>query len=220
MPGVMPLECTAVQPSTPTVDESCSTESGQPFPITTRVHDDGFIVCTRCRVFKHPETFHKSKTSSTGRHCYCKPCGVIVKNEWYHKNKSEVNARLCIKRGCKTHAAALAEKNRKWRNDVRVKVLKHYSFYNEIHCCSCGVTNLDIMVLDHTRDDGNKHRGEIGKNTNIYIWLNKNGLPEGFQVMCHNCNWFKHITKKVPHYCYIDNFIPTVRSAHEQLDEG
>lgn len=77
------------------------------------------------------------------------------------------------------------QKNRLAR---RYKVLKHYSDGDEPRCACCGEHRLEFLCIDHIDGGGNEHRRRIGKSTRMFEWLSKNGLPEGFRVLCHNCN--------------------------------
>ena len=69
---------------------------------------------------------------------------------------------------------------------LRLKVLKHYGG----SCACCGETNEKFLAMDHVNDDGADHRKET-RYSNLYSWLNANGMPPGFQVLCHNCNYAK-----------------------------
>lgn len=60
-------------------------------------------------------------------------------------------------------------------------------------CVNCGEKNLEFLQIDHIHGNGNKHRRSIAKS--IYVWLKHNNFPNGFQVLCANCNWIKHIKK-------------------------
>jgi hypothetical protein len=62
------------------------------------------------------------------------------------------------------------------------KVFEHYG--NK--CVLCGQDNKDFLTIDHINGGGNEHRKEVG--SNIYYWLVKNDFPEGFRVLCYNCN--------------------------------
>ncbi|MDP9489573.1 MAG: hypothetical protein M3P28_05185 [Thermoproteota archaeon] len=52
---------------------------------------------------------------------------------------------------------------------------------------------------------GRRHRDELKKmigyrgNSALYRWLRDNKFPEGFQVLCMNCNWVKGYFKYCPH---------------------
>lgn len=75
--------------------------------------------------------------------------------------------------------------NKRFNNNARIKVLLHYG----ATCKCCGDTTQEFLALDHINGGGNKHRKEIGKYGNhIYQWIIKNNFPEGFRVLCHNCN--------------------------------
>jgi hypothetical protein len=51
-------------------------------------------------------------------------------------------------------------------------------------------TNIGFLTIDHINGGGEKHRKELKLNagTQFYRWLRNNGYPEGYQVMCYNCN--------------------------------
>lgn len=61
-------------------------------------------------------------------------------------------------------------------------------------CVCCGEDELDFLVIDHINDNGAEHRKEVNLRV-IYRWLWKNNLPEGFQVLCANCNLSKQIRR-------------------------
>ncbi len=51
---------------------------------------------------------------------------------------------------------------------------------------------MDVLCLDHIRGGGNKELTALGIKGNIfYRWLVKHNYPEGYQVLCANCNMRK-----------------------------
>ena len=68
-------------------------------------------------------------------------------------------------------------------------------------CQCCGETELVFLAIDHVDGGGNQHRKEIGASgsTTIYRWLEANDYPEGFQVLCHNCNYARSQPCGCPH---------------------
>lgn len=80
---------------------------------------------------------------------------------------------------------------KKRRLKRRVIVLIHYGG-NPPKCVCCGETLIEFLTIDHINNNGAKHRDIIGKSGHaLYDWLIKNNFPEGYQVMCWNCNWAK-----------------------------
>lgn len=90
---------------------------------------------------------------------------------------------------------------------MRNKVFKAYGGYT---CNCCGETERTLLTIDHTEENGAKHRKEMKKNSQkegryIYRWLIVNNFPKGFQVLCRNCNyakflnWKKNKIKECPH---------------------
>lgn len=51
----------------------------------------------------------------------------------------------------------------------------------------------------HVNGGGKQHRLEVGFGQVFYRWLKKNDYPEGYQVLCHNCNLAKGFYGTCPH---------------------
>ncbi len=70
-------------------------------------------------------------------------------------------------------------------------------------CACCGETEPDFLSIDHMNNDGAEHRRQLGGRnyggTNMYRWLRQNDYPEGFQVLCYNCNLAKGFAGSCPH---------------------
>lgn len=80
----------------------------------------------------------------------------------------------------------------------RAAVFNHYS-NGKVECVCCGEKMFEFLSIDHINNDGAKHRREI-HTENLAGWLIKNNFPQGFQVMCMNCNCGKFRNKGVcPH---------------------
>ena len=90
------------------------------------------------------------------------------------------------------------ERTRRWNKELRLKVLSAYA--NPIVCACCGEDNRAFLTIDHINNDGSSHRKLTkGSGSKTYAWLYKNGFPEGYQVLCFNCNHAKYINGKCPH---------------------
>lgn len=97
-------------------------------------------------------------------------------------------------------------KNDRWHVDYRAKrrlaVIKYYS--NGKMCCACcSESKLEFLAIDHINGGGNKQRKE-SKVSNLAQWILKNNFPEGFQILCHNCNFAKGVYKICPHKLYAE----------------
>lgn len=126
--------------------------------------------------------------------------------EWRLKNKErkkEYNRKDYLKR--KSRYLELAKKraienkeeikhymyvyNHKRHLGFKLKVLKHYS-KGKMECECCGERIIDFLTIDHKSNDGAKHRKTIGS-AHVYKWLIDNNFPEGYSVLCMNCNFGK-----------------------------
>ena len=70
--------------------------------------------------------------------------------------------------------------------------MEHYSNTSSPSCACCGETFIEFLSIDHINGGGRSHRKEIrdgvGSYSSMYLWLIDNDFPEGFQVLCMNCN--------------------------------
>jgi hypothetical protein len=79
-----------------------------------------------------------------------------------------------------------------YRAKVRELVFAHYGKT----CARCGYADERALSIDHIDGGGNAHRKtyKIG-GSSFYVWLVKNNFPEGFQVLCMNCQFIKRHEK-------------------------
>ena len=78
---------------------------------------------------------------------------------------------------------------------IRKKILDHYGN----RCSCCGETTPEFLAIDHINNDGAQHRKLVGGGDRLYRWLIANNFPDGFQLLCHNCNVAKGIYGMCPH---------------------
>jgi len=92
------------------------------------------------------------------------------------------------------------EYNRKQRDRnrmLKLKVINHYS--KGKNCCACcGETTYEFLSIDHVNENGSEHRKHV-KGTYIIQWLINNNFPNGFQILCFNCNSAKGFFGECPH---------------------
>lgn len=70
-------------------------------------------------------------------------------------------------------------------------------------CSCCGEILIEFLSLDHINGNGNIHRKFLFKHnvggSHMYRWLKKNNFPEGYRLLCMNCNWAMRYRKECPH---------------------
>ena len=79
-----------------------------------------------------------------------------------------------------------SEYMRRTRANARWAVLCHYGG-DPPKCALCGFDNPLALVIDHIDGGGLAHRRSMGV-AHISLWLRAKGFPEGFRILCHNCN--------------------------------
>lgn len=105
-------------------------------------------------------------------HYICQECLKINKHQQYINNPNY----------CKTSREKALQR--------QLQVLKFYG--NE--CVNCQINDMSVLTIDHINNDGYLHRKN--KNINIYDWITKNNFPDGYQILCFNCNCSKNIEYK------------------------
>jgi hypothetical protein len=108
----------------------------------------------------------------------CSTCGETKSEEYFPHAYGKPQKSRCNECMRKYHKEGYKKR--------KLMVIRHYGG----KCACCGETNIEFLSIDHINGNGNKHRNEvIGKRrAEFYPWLIKNNYPEGFRVLCMNCN--------------------------------
>lgn len=125
------------------------------------------------------------------RRCYT--CNSIfdLTKDFFHATNKKSNAGFRYE--CRNCCAIKA----KTSNIKRRKLVLNYYGGNPASCACCSERNYEFLAIDHINGGGNKHLKEVGQN--LAYWLISNNFPEGFQVLCHNCNMAKGLYGYCPH---------------------
>jgi len=137
-------------------------------------------LCPRCNrtLPRTKEYFYVDQGRKAGLYPICKEC----------------TAKLMKKR-LKEHPEVMHRQAKQYRETEKEHVFGHYGK----KCVCCGETNTHFLTIDHVNNDGARHRKEIGC-SKTYSWLLKNNFPDGFQVLCYNCNFGKYLNGGIcPH---------------------
>ena len=147
--------------------------------------------CVDCHEVKPLADFHRDQNGKFGRYAYCKACTTARRRAEYDADPEKFRTR-----------SREASKRRKIM--VRAEVMAAYGGA----CKCCGEDEDAFLCIDHISNDGAAHRRETGGGgAKTYEWLRRNGFPEGFQVLCHNCNQAKFRLGECPHRAMIEEAV-------------
>lgn len=132
--------------------------------------------CIECARKAHAERMRKARAANP---------------EKYRKHQAEHRER---------HTERCRRQRRESGERLRDLVFEAYGGYR---CACCGETCKSMLTIDHVNNDGNEHRKKLsrgkvyatarsGLGEYLYRDLRDRGFPEGFQVLCYNCNVSKH----------------------------
>lgn len=164
-----------------------------------RYDDSGNRFCTACRQYLSESAFGKNKAIADGLHIYCKPCNTAKGLEVYRRDPATQNAKRVesLRRWRDAHPDQVVEQY--GRRRVRVRKLREAAIqYYGGRCACCGESRFEFLAIDHVNNDGAAHRKTVHASRLIW-WLRDNEYPEGFQVLCHNCNMAKAFYDVCPH---------------------
>lgn len=149
--------------------------------------------CSRCNSDKPLTEFRKDATRKDGKYPYCAVCLKEIGRDYRRRNPGQNTARFLAwkQRNPEKSAALVRESSRKYRAKLKNQIMAAYG--GSSPCCACcGETHREFLAVDHIHGGGNKHRREIGTlGWDFYKWLVDHKFPEGFQLLCHNCNFAK-----------------------------
>jgi hypothetical protein len=124
---------------------------------------------------------------------------VIILAEWLDRNNYPAGFQvLCWNHNFLKHLERPREHSkrpasirmREYLQECRRKVIEAYG---GPVCSCCGETDARVLAIDHVNGDGAEHRRAIGRSSsNLWRWLRNNGFPDGFRVLCFNCNSGRH----------------------------
>lgn len=124
-------------------------------------------------------------------YAYCKECSKKRKREdksgylkKYRKEHYATNRDL-VK--AKTRAISL---------DIRQKTIALYGG----KCAMCGISEFDILTIDHIHYGGRKHVRDSGGCIPMYRKMLKDYRPDLYQVLCYNCNCGKKTYQRAAEY--------------------
>jgi len=72
-----------------------------------------------------------------------------------------------------------------------------FEAYGGCLCACCGETHMEFLSIDHIHGGGRQDR--IKRGFNLYGRLKRDGFPQGFRVLCMNCNFAIGHFGKCPH---------------------
>ena len=145
--------------------------------------------CKICQEEKPLTNFPlRSRQQGQIRQNICRGC---ARRNYTNQGLCRCGGQLVRKTMCQT---CLDRKKRNSKDQaVRLKkeVINHYGG----KCRFCGEDEIIFLAIDHLDDNGSEHRRQqnIQAGEKTYRWLKKNGFPDGFQTLCHNCNIGKQL---------------------------
>ena len=130
----------------------------------------------------------------------CEECRAYYHERWKNRSPELIaKHKEAVKKWAKNHPELRRLSAIRYLRKLRKEVIEHYGG----KCSCCGENNHAFLTIDHINGKGNIHRRKLfGKNiagNTFYKWLRVNKFPEGFQVLCYNCNMAKAHLGVCPH---------------------
>lgn len=103
------------------------------------------------------------------------------------KGKRYTSSHHCVK--CNHNYTDKSKQQKAGRTSYERLKLEVFTKYGG-KCEYCGVSDFDILTIDHALQNGAEHRRAqaISGGNRMYYWLRSNGYPEGLRLLCYNCN--------------------------------
>lgn len=131
---------------------------------------------------------------------HCHKCDNTLPVTSFYSNKARADGigtacKKCVRKQANEHRAR--HPRRVYLKELTAKVnlkLEVFAKYCDqgVRCKKCGFADERALTIDHVEGNGNQHRATIKrKGTSFYRWLKQQAYPDGFQVLCMNCQFIK-----------------------------
>ncbi len=120
------------------------------------------------------------------------------KNNREHANILNRESRIRAKqRDLKDYRKRDNESQTSYRLRRKQLVFSHYS-NGSIKCVVCGESRLACLSIDHIAGGGTQHKLslKLRGGHDFYGWLVRSRFPEGYQVLCMNCQFVKRVMNR------------------------
>jgi len=143
--------------------------------------------CSRCGEVKLLDEFYRYSKSIDQHGAWCKNC--FNKHRQHFREAHRDRERLIDHQRYLRSRDEILIRERDRNQQRKALLVAHYSS-NANRCPCCGESNVRFLTIDHINGNGSKHRksSKCGTGSVFYRWLIKEGMPEGYQVLCYNCN--------------------------------
>lgn len=151
---------------------------------------DGCFLCPKCCEW-HPANRFGTKGRCV---CDCHDCVNIVRR----KNLADGICPICAKQpvvegrpaceACIAYRSKYYTERGKSRSIEKTRIQRRrvHEAYGGSKCGCCGCETFAFLTIDHI--DGVKQAGAPRSGDELLYWLEKNGFPDGYRVLCRSCN--------------------------------
>ncbi len=172
---------------------------GKPYSTWTEAQKESHRACVRRWRAENPEKFAFSQQSREQRP-YSKFSGeekarhLGATKRWRAKMLATGCCTACGKprdgASAKWCANCLIHTNERNRAQNRALKLEVFAAYGGAQCAcpGCSEKRDEFLTMDHIEGWRKHHEKRLG-GVALYRWLKQNGFPEGFRVLCMNCNF-------------------------------
>lgn len=156
-------------------------------------------LCRKCHQEKPTDEFEITNTEHGWRRKECRACVKLRVQRRYVDSKRNILEWQKGEGREKHNTNCLSSYYRSQHEAIMA--------YGGYKCNCCGETNPLFLSIDHVNNDGTEHRQSFQSHgTGLYRWLKHHGYPEGFQILCMNCNFGKRRNHGVcPHKGFSEN---------------
>lgn len=159
------------------------------------------LKCNYCKEIKVLHLMVQDSKTATGyknkcKECHRKQCAEYAEKNWERRREIE-------KQSHQKHRIKRKAYRKKHDAQLRHDAITAYGGYQCSCECGCDTTQPLFLTIDHINGEGKAYqmRKESSEHAHIYRWLKKHDYPEGYQVLCMNCNQGKWRNRENPGVC-------------------
>ena len=109
---------------------------------------------------------------------------LAVNREWRKNNPDKTKAQS--KKYYAKNKDKLSKTNSEAHRRRKMMCIEHYSGGTNA-CECCGESHTEFLAIDHIEGGGREHKRRE-RITGMHEYLVGHGFPDGYRILCHNCN--------------------------------
>lgn len=147
---------------------------------------------------RHPDRVRAASKRNNARYYAKHRDRLAEKQKEYERRRREDNPEALRKKHKSwrdRNSERVKESSKRYSRKLRDTVISGYGG----SCACCGESRYEFLALDHVHENGAEERRRMNGNRAVYVKAIRDGFPDCYRLLCHNCNAAIYMYGRCPH---------------------